>query len=211
MKTIHVNLGGDVEEAAAVAVDFLEHGGVVVMPMDTSYGLAADATNQAAVEAIYEIKGRDQGQTPSVVVKDEVVARALGQFDERAEKLWAAFMPGSLTLIVPAQESHNLAPGVVSDLGVGLRQPKSSLTQLTAERLERPYTATSANRTGAPPAYSAEEFLDQLPDDVLPHLVVDGGDLPIRPTSTVVSVQGDKVEILREGAIPADEIRGCLR
>lgn len=196
----------NLEETAGTIVDFLMGGGTVVMPMDTSYGIAADATNNKAVEEVFSLKGRDPGKSLSVVVEGLVQAKSIGTFNADAEKLWTSFMPGSLTLIVPLASEVNLSPQVTANgHSVGLRQPKNDLTQLVAERLQRPYTATSANRSGNPPAFSVDEFLNTLPDELVPHLVVDGGELPIGLSSTVVSV-ADGVEVIREGVIPAEEI-----
>lgn len=206
MKTIHLGEDQNQEAAAAITVDFLMNGGVVVMPTDTSYGLAADATNAKAVEQVVALKGREPNKPFSVIVAGKAQAESLGRFSPVAHQLWDAFMPGSLTLIVPVAEGVRL-PETVTAGGktVGLRHPDSEFALLVAERFERPYTATSANRASQPPAFTADEFLDSLPEDQAPHLVIDAGQLPIGPVSTVVEVT-DKVKILREGAIPAAKI-----
>jgi L-threonylcarbamoyladenylate synthase len=207
MKTIKLK---DPDEAAAVAVEFLVAGGIAVMPMDTSYGLAVDATNQTAVDELFDLKGRDRQQSISVVVRDREHAGQIGRFSQPAARLWDVFMPGSLTLVVPYLTGAKLARGVTAGgQTIGLRQPKHDLSQLVAERFGKPYTATSANRAGQPPAYAAAEFLDQLPDGLAPHLLIDGGELPLGKSSTVVSVVRD-VEILRDGAIPAELIQEAL-
>jgi L-threonylcarbamoyladenylate synthase len=205
MKTIKLT-HGNLEEVAATAVEFLQEGGVVVMPMDTSYGVAADATNLAAVDDVIRIKGRAPDKAMSVVIPDRQHAERIANLTPAAARLWDVFMPGSLTIIVPVADESGLADATMDNgRTVGLRQPNSELVQEIAERLERPFTATSANVSGKPPAYTAQEFIDSLPDDRMPHLVIDGGSLSIGPLSTVVSAVG-KVEILREGAIPTDQI-----
>lgn len=207
MKTVKLGRHGNQEEAAAIAVDFLMNGGVVVMPTDTSYALAADATNPEAVARIFELKGRPADKPLAVMVPDREAAEKLAVFSPEAARLWTAFMPGPLTLVLPLLAGASL-PATLTAGGrsIGLRCPRHGLALLTAERLERPYTATSANRAGAPAAFTVEEFLDELPDEVTPHCVIDAGPLPIVPVSTVVAVS-DTVEVLREGAIPAEQIR----
>src|SRR5947209_14595900 len=105
------------------AVEILRSGGVVGIPTETVYGLAADATNAAAVKKIFAIKGRP-GTNPLIVhVHDAAVARRYASvWDRRAEELAAAFWPGPLTLVVPKGES--IMPEVTAGLEtVGLRAP----------------------------------------------------------------------------------------
>ena len=212
MKTISLGHHNQ-DEAAAIAVDFLLGGGVVVLPTDTAYALAADATSDAAVKAVQKLKGRESTNPFSVVVGSREQAEAIAQFSTEAAKLWTAFMPGPLTLVLPIAQAAGLAEGVMASAAgsqtVGLRHPEYSFDTLVAERLERPFTATSANRGGNPPAYDVGEFLDSLPDELAPHCVIDAGTLEIRPVSTVVSIV-DAVTVLREGAIPASRITEIL-
>lgn len=212
MKTISLTHHNH-DEAAAIAVDFLLGGGVVMLPTDTAYTVAADATNAEAVTAVQELKGREADNPFSVIVGSREQAEAIAQFSPEAAKLWAAFMPGPLTVVLPVAQNAGLARGVMASTGdtqtVGLRHPAYEFDTLIAERLERPFTATSANRNGNPPAYDLSEFLDSLPDTLAPHCVIDAGTLEIRPVSTVVSVVGE-VMVLREGAIPASRITEVL-
>lgn len=205
MKTVKLTRSNHAE-TAAVAVEFLQEGGVAVVPTDTSYGLAADAANPAAVTFLSQLKGRTASQPLSVVVSERAQAERLTTFTPAAAAIWDAFLPGPLTLVLPAVGTAGMAPEVLAADGtLGIRYPDYEFSVMTAERLERPYTATSANRAGRPPSYSVAEFLDSLPENLLPHLVVDAGDLPIRPVSTVVRVV-DGVEVLREGAISKADI-----
>lgn len=209
MKTITLGRH-NLDEVAATAVDYLLGGGVVVVPTDTSYGLAADATVAQAVELVLALKGRPSNRPLSVVVADRRQAEQLARFSAEAARLWDAFMPGPLTLVLPLAPGARLSPPVTAGRQtVGLRQPDHNFTSLLAERFDRPYTATSANRSGQPPAYTTAEFLQSLPADVAPHLVVDAGPLPIGDVSTVVSVT-DQLKVLREGAIPVAEIKAAV-
>ena len=91
--------------------------------------------------------------------------------DAPEHKLWAGFMPGPLTLVLPL---HRPLPFLPND--AGFRQPDHPLTQAVADRFDQPFTATSANLSGQPPAYSVEEFLSQIADSApRPDLIVDGG------------------------------------
>lgn len=198
------------EELAADAVEFLLEGGVVMVPTDTAYALAADATSKTAVSQVFDLKGRAETKSTSVVVAGLAQAKSIAEVSAAAERLWAAFMPGPLTLVLPTHGGTGLA-GPVTHQGrtVGIRCPDHEFARLVAERLDRPYTATSANVTGQPPAYEPSEFLDSLAEGILPpQMVIDEGLLPMRPVSTVVSLTGPDgaPEILRAGAISEIDI-----
>jgi len=196
---------GETVDATVIA---LAAGKVVVMPMDTSYGIAADATNKEAVNRVFRLKGRQESQPLSVIVADLDRAMEWAHFALDAEEhlLWTGFMPGPLTIVLPLRQ-----PLAYLEKDGGFRQPDHPLTQRVAEQFGKPYTATSANRSGSPPAYAVAEFLAQLPDDgPQPDLVIDGGRITPGPSSTVVSVV-DRLKILREGAIPTADILALFR
>lgn len=203
-----IQLAEGVEQAAEAAVTVLRAGGVVVMPMDTSYGLAADATNGAAVEKVYHIKDRAAKEPLSVIVADRDAARAVADVSPDAEKLWRAFMPGLLTIVLPLAEGIDM-PVASDDGNIGLRQPDHELTAACARAFGGPYTATSANMSGQSAAHSLEEFVLQLGDGAAPDLAIDGGTVPDSPSSTVVSVRAG-LEIVREGAIPRADIEAVI-
>lgn len=210
MKTIKLS-SHNLEEAVATAVEFLIEGGVVLLPTETSYGLAADAAREEAVAAVLRLKQDTSGKPLAVITDGRRQAEAIAAFNPAAVRLWDRFLPGPLTLVLPVSLGAGLVPQCVGkERTVGVRYPGYPFAVQVAERLERPYAATSANLSGQPPAYSVEEFLGSLPEEAgLPHLVVDAGTLPIRPVSTVVSVI-DGVEVLREGAIARAEIESVL-
>jgi L-threonylcarbamoyladenylate synthase len=196
------------EELAAEAVEYLLEGGVVMLPTDTAYALAADATNAHAVSQVFDLKGRAETKSVGVVVSGLAQAKQIAEVSELAERLWVAFMPGPLTMVLPTHGGTGLA-GPVTHNGrtVGIRCPKAEIATLVAERLGRPFTATSANRSDEPPAYEPAEFLGHLrEDDLPPQMVIDGGMLPMVPVSTVVDLTGETPRILREGAIPEADI-----
>lgn len=204
MKTVQLT-NHNHDEAAAEAVEILQGGGVVLLPTDTAYGLAAAADSDKGVEYVLELKGRGAERPLSVMVADRPDAEQLAEFSQAASKLWAAFMPGPLTMVLPVKPGTKLNRAVVKDGAVGIRQPDYPLCTAIGERFGKPFTATSANRSGQPPAYEPEEFLNTLPGDAAPHLVIDGGRLPMVPVSTVVKIS-DSVDVLREGAISKADI-----
>ena len=183
-------------------------GELVVVPTDTVYGLAADAFNAGAVQRLLDAKGRTRQSPPPVLVPGIPTLDALAT-DVPAEvrALVAEFWPGALTIILTAQ------PSLQWDLGdtqgtVALRMPDH---QLTRELLSEtgPLAVSSANLTGEPAATTASEAERMLGDAVAVYL--DGGPSGSIP-STIVDATGlslpeGRLRIVREGAIPADEIR----
>lgn len=184
-------------------VEALLDGGLVVLPTDTVYGLAALPGDEAAMARLFAAKGR-QADVPVAVLCAHlrqaatlVDPAALGALRPVAERWW----PGPLTLVLPRR------PGVELHLGepagtVGLRVPDDALVQAVAGRVG-PVAATSANRHRQPTAVTAEEALLALGGDVT--AVVDGGALEGR-ASTVIDTTTMPWRVLREGPLPADEI-----
>ncbi len=137
-------------EAAAV----IARGGLVCMPTETTYGIAADIAQPAALAALVELKGRAANAPFALVVADIAEARALASpWPESAEALARAHWPGPLTLVVPAR------PGLPAELvgpggGVGVRISNHPVANGLANAVGGPITATSANPSGRPPAIS---------------------------------------------------------
>ena len=186
-------------------------GDLVVIPTDTVYGVAADAFNPEAVQKLIEAKGRTRQSPPPVLVPGIPTLDALAEIvPDEVRALVAAFWPGGLTIILPAQSS------LVWDLGetrgtVALRMPSNPIAlELLSET--GPLAVSSANLTGEPPAPTARDAERMLGDSVAVYL--DGGDGGIL-ASTIVDATGllapeGKLRIVRDGVISADEIRDLV-
>ena len=181
-------------------VDALRAGAVVVIPTDTVYGLACLPRIPAAVQRIFELKGRP-GDMPLPVLGDGVGAlEDVAVFSDRAAELARTFWPGPLTLVLPR------ARGFTYDLGgddstVGVRVPQNAVT-LEVLGETGPLATTSANRTGEPPTTGVVEARAIFGDDVAAY--VDGGPCRGLP-STVLSLVGPE-RVLREGALSVTEL-----
>ena len=141
----------------ARAASVLRGGGVIVFPTDTLYGLAADARNPRAVEAVVRVKGRAPAEPLPLVAADAgQVEREAAVMSPLARRLARRFWPGPLTLVVAARTS--LAPAVTAGTGtVAIRVPDHIVARRLAELAGVPLTSTSANRSGFPPAATAAE------------------------------------------------------
>lgn len=195
-----------VTEAARV----LRDGGIVLYPTDTTYALAVDALDPAALRRLVRLKGRGAEKALSVVVPDEAAAERLVHLTPRDRQLLRRLLPGPYTLVF--RHKGNLPAELV---GAGdtlaLRIPDRPEALALAREARVPITATSANRSGDPPAYSPEEFLARYEDSRtdLQHLkVLDGGPIPRTPPSTLLDCTGPEIEVLRAGAGPWPALQG---
>lgn len=182
-------------------------GELVVVPTDTVYGLAADAFNADAVQALLDAKGRGRQSPPPVLIPNVESLYALAEsVSDRALKLAEKFWPGPLTMILPAQ------PSLQWDLGetkgtVALRVPNNKIVlALLAET--GPLAVSSANLTGEPAALTAESANDYLSEKVAVYL--DGGPAEIGEASTIIDLTGEKVRIVRAGAITREALQELL-
>ena len=195
------------EQAIAACADKLKQGGLLALPTETVYGLAGDATNGDAIAAIYATKARPQFNPLICHVADMKAARAIGRFNEQAEKLAAAFWPGPLTLVVPRQADCAVDPLASAGLEtIALRIPAHGTAQALLREVARPLVAPSANPSGRLSPSSAAHVAAMLPDiDVL-----DGGACTIGLESSIVGCLDDAPLWLRAGGLARNEIEACL-
>jgi len=184
------------------ALEVLCQGGLAAIPTDTVYGLAADIHQPQAIQRLYEVKGREAGKAIAVLVGSveqvELVSTGLiGQ----AARLAARFWPGALTLVLPKQPELPENLSALPTVGVRMPDHPFALKLLCAAG---PLAVTSANLSGQASPRTAEEVLAQLGGQV--DLVLDGGACSGGVPSTVADCSGAEVRILRQGAIPAEEI-----
>lgn len=186
-------------------IDAVQKGGVVAIPTDTVYGLAAHLAFPDALARIYTIKGRDLTKPlPVLLSAPERHMLVAEPMDARAEALVREFWPGPLTVAVPAREDLPSEARAEDDT-VGIRVPNHSVTLAILERGGGGALAvTSANKSGEPPACTAAEIEAQLGGAV--DLILDGGIAPCGLPSTVVRVRDATITIIREGAIARSAI-----
>jgi L-threonylcarbamoyladenylate synthase len=193
------------------AATLLLNGGVVALPTETVYGLAADATNEQAVKRIFEIKGRPADHQLILHIANEAALDYwASEVPDTARLLARQFWPGPLTLILP--RSPRVSSCVTGGQEtVGLRIPDHPVT-LAVLRAMGPHAAVaapSANRYGRISPTTAEHVREELGDRV--DMIVDGGSCNVGLESTIVSCIGDRVAILRPGGIPVSAIENVLQ
>ena len=190
----------DMPDVAVIeeAVDVLLDGGVIALPTDTVYGLAADATNPVAVAKLYEIKKRSADKPLAVLIDSTRMFRTLvTELPQGVEALLERHWPGPLTLV--ARKRKAALQAISRDVSLGLRMPDSVVALGLISMLGRPVAATSANLAGQAPARTAQEIAERFGDQL--DLILDAGPAPETSDSTVLTVLETPFRILREGPV----------
>jgi L-threonylcarbamoyladenylate synthase len=196
---------GEQQVALAAAIRIISEGGVIAIPTDTVYGLAASAFNEAAIARLYQIKERDPKKSIAVLLGNPSQAREIAEnFPQKAEILAKTFWPGGLTLIVSKKKS--LPPNISSNEKIGIRIPDHTFIRELIRRTG-PLATTSANLSGQPAANNTDDFFSMLGSQL--DMTIDGGQVMGGIASTVVDCTVEPVQILREGAISKEEIEKC--
>lgn len=176
-----------IEQAAKV----IKTDGILIYPTDTCYGIAVNPRKSTNLEKLVRIKKRPKEKRFSWIFRDLVQIKKYCQIFKQDEKILKKYFPGPFTFILTAKNRKKT---------IGARIPNFSFTQLLAERLNFPYTATSANISSHNNCYSFGELKKQFGKFEGIDLVIDAGRLPRRKTSTVVDLTNKKPKILRQGS-----------
>ncbi|HEY1629164.1 MAG TPA: L-threonylcarbamoyladenylate synthase [Tepidisphaeraceae bacterium] len=195
-------------EGVTRAGALLRSGGVVAFPTETVYGLGADATNAAAVQHVFQIKGRPATNPVIVHIADAIVAKRYAMdWPANAEKLVEKFWPGPLTIVLKKTEA--IVPAVTAGRNtVGLRCPDHPLTLELLREFDGPLIGPSANRSTHVSPTTAQHVRDELGDSV--DLILDGGPCEVGIESTVLDLSGDVPTILRPGAVSQEQIESVI-
>lgn len=192
-------------DGIARAVALLRDGHPVALPTETVYGLAADATNGAAVAAVYAAKGRPSFNPLIAHVSGLGMAQQLVDLPMAALDLMARFWPGPLTLVLPLRPGARIASLVTAGLPtLAVRCPDHPVMQAVIESLGAPVAAPSANASGTISPTRAEHVVRSLGGRI--PLVLDAGPTRAGIESTIVAVDDDRVRLLRPGAVPAERL-----
>ncbi len=185
-------------------VGIMRGGGLVAVPTETVYGLAGNGLDEKAVAEIYEVKGRPEVKPLSLMVHDAAsMERYCESVPPQAYTLAKKFWPGPLTIVMKAKPC---VPEIVRAGGetVGLRCPDHPLTLELLEKSGVPFAAPSANPSGEPSPKNADSVLKYFDGKI--DAVLDGGECGIGCESTLIDLSRTPYRILRQGALPVDEI-----
>jgi tRNA threonylcarbamoyl adenosine modification protein (Sua5/YciO/YrdC/YwlC family) len=177
------------------AVEVLEKGGLLAYPTDTYYGLGCDLFSKKAIERLYQLKGRDKRKPLSFLCPDLSDVAKYGHVSNFAYRTMKSLTPGAFTFILEATR-HVPEMMMSKQREVGIRVPDSALARALAQHLGRPIVTTSATNAEGEPLTDARDIKEALGHGL--DLILDGGVRLMEP-STVVSLIGDTLEILRQG------------
>ena len=196
-------------DALEEAAEVIRKGGIVGLPTETYYALAANGLQTPSVSRVLAAKGRSESKTTGLLVADiPMVETLVTNIPKAALKLMERFWPGPLSLILSGVRS--LPPGILGDGdGVSLRIPDLQAAIELIWCVDCPLTATSANPTGKSPPRTAKEVMATLGERI--DLVLDAGETPGGMPSTIVDFRGQNPVLIRGGAIPWEEVVSCLR
>ena len=189
------------------AAEIIKRGGLVAMPTETVYGLAADAFNGQAVADIFRAKGRPMDNPLIVHISSlSQMDRIVREFPEKAKALADRFWPGPLTIILPRSDS--IPPEVSAGLDtVAVRYPSHPVAQQLISA-SCPLAAPSANLSGSPSPTTAAHVMSDMDGRI--DAVIDGGDCEVGVESTVITLACPIPRILRPGGITAEQIREVI-
>jgi len=201
--TSTAEISSDVDKAVSVLLS----GGLVGMPTETVYGLAALATDAAAVKKVFDVKGRPYHHPLIVHVPNIAEAMKWGFFSTDAVQLTTAFWPGPLTLLLPRTP---LAPDWVTGGRdtVAIRVPDHRIAQEFLTKVGSGVVAPSANKFGKVSPTLPEHVIHDLGEEI--DMVLDGGECSVGVESTIVECIGDNTQILRQGGVTREQIEQVL-
>lgn len=211
---IDIRTAEDVRDVVHQAVQAISEGRLVVFPTDTVYGLAARALDPAAVRRLLEAKGRGKNHPLALAVQSMDVARDyVPDLSPLAQRFGRRCLPGPVTLVLDAthpdsllgQLPESVREAVAPQGTIGLRVPGHSVILDVLSMIAGPLVLTSANRTGQPEAHTAQAVVDVFGDQAA--LVLDDGPCRFGKPSTVIRVDGDRFETLREGVVTQETLQ----
>lgn len=204
MNTIILNCTEDINKTINKASSILKNGGIGIFPTDTVYGIGCDALNTDALKKLYNCKNRNLNKPINVLVSNEnMLNRFVRNINDLEKKLIDNFWPGALTIIF---DKSDIVPTILNSnlTTVGVRMPANKTCLELINTLNTPIATSSANITNESPANEInEKLLNDFNNKI--NFIIDEGYINGIP-STIIRVEGNKIHMLREGAISLDDI-----
>jgi len=203
MKIVKVNPENlrESREAVEEAVSVIRHGGTIIFPTDTVYGLGCDATNEEAVRRVFKIKKRPENKPVPIIISDLEMAKKVAYFNSKTEEMLLAIWPGPITVLLENRGALP-EPAAAGQRTIGLRIPDYKITHFLAAKCGVPLVATSANISDQQESNKIEAVLEQfINEPYKPDLVLNAGDLKSSQPSTILDLSKDKPIITRVGMV----------
>lgn len=198
MRILPVTLSNPEPAVVREAVTCLQNGGILIYPTDTCYGIGCVGGNPDLFRKIFQMKQRNEESALSMIFSSVDDIAKYAYVDTQARQVLDRHLPGPYSFLLV-----NTDLKLKNSNEMMVRVPNFTLTKMIANQLGYPYTSTSANLAGQPPAYSVEELDEGLlnPETltIVPDLVLDGGQLPRKLPSTMVDLKQWPPKIIRQG------------
>jgi len=180
-------------------ISFLNRGQVVVSPTDTVYGILADATNDRAVERIFNVKQRNKSKAIPVFVKDIEMAKKLAVIDKNQEAILKEIWPGKITVVLKRKRACGLSKLLFGNKKtIALRIPDYKLVREILNKIDKPLTGTSANISGQGPFTKIQDVLEGFKEQgYRPDLIINAGNLPFCSPSLIIDLASKNLKILK--------------
>lgn len=196
------------KDGIAFAAAILISGRPVALPTETVYGLAANALNSDAVEALYAVKNRPKNNPLIIHVSGAAMAAEYVEISPLAAKLIARFWPGPLSLVLPLRPDSGISPLAAAGLPtLAVRSPQGVFAKVIA-KMKRPLAAPSANISGRLSPTTAQAAARALANKI--PLVLDGGVCAVGVESTIIAVENEEMRLLRAGGLPREDIEAAM-
>lgn len=194
--------------ALSKAKEVIVNDGVICFKSDTVYGFAVDALSDVAAENLYDLKNRDQKKPIAIFVNDLAMAEKIFEFDDFAKNFCEKYLPGKVTLVLKAKDNADLKISNKLNLEsnfLGFRIIDNQFINDLIAELNFPLAVTSANISGGEALLSSDQVLEIFNEKEDDFLLINGGECSDGEVSTVVKIDGNNLEILRQGAIKIEE------
>ncbi len=193
------------------AAEFIKRGDLVIFPTETVYGIGADATNEAACQKIFAAKGRPSHNPLIVHVANIEQAKTIAVFNDNAEKL-ARLWPGPLTLVLPLQSNHNIAPCVTAGLStIAIRIPAHEIALDLIKNAQVPIAAPSANLSGNLSATALKQVQEAFGKHKNIYILEHPTECIIGLESTIIDLSTPSPIILRQGYFTEEFLSDYLK
>ena len=183
-------------------VEIFKNGGVIVFPTDTVYGIGCDPYNENAIKKIYEIKSRDKIKSLPVLAYSIDIVKQIVMMDKLTEKIVEKYWPGPLTLILKLKD-QKLKKSLNLEEKIAIRIPNSECTLKLLKKCNL-LVGTSANVSGDSSFTDPQKCIENLKNY---DAFVDGGTITSKGESTIIEIENEKINVIREGALKKEDIK----
>ena len=190
------------EDEFEKVISTIENGGLVIFPTDTVYGIGCNCYNEKAIEKLFEIKNRARYKPINVLTDSyEKIVKVASKINGIEEDLIKKYMPGALTIILDKDEEvpDILTSGLPT---IGVRIPNDEIALKILSRLDYPLATTSANISGTADGIKITDFVNDFDGKV--DIIIDGGTTKLKKSSTIVRVENESIELIRQGTVNID-------